>query len=96
MQYRNWPGRKWGFLETLTNSWLLSGIGVTTVALDFSESQDVELGLAPTLSMLDNRILAGYGWNLQAEDNRGFWFFSIRLFSRSGGMNPTLSASARE
>lgn len=61
-----------------------SGAGISTMPLDFSDQQDFELGVAGTVSLINNRLLFGYGANLQAEDNRGFWFFSLQLFSRSG------------
>jgi hypothetical protein len=63
---------------------MLSGIGLTTMALEFDENETVELGVAPTIGFLNNRILLGYGWNLQAAQDRTYAFFSIQLFSRKG------------
>jgi hypothetical protein len=38
------------------------------------------------VGLLDERILMGYGQNLQAASNGGFVFFSFRLFSASGSL----------
>ena len=61
-----------------------SGWGFSTMPLDFDEQETVELGVAGTVSLLNDRLLFGYGANLQAQQNRGFWFFSFQLFSGRG------------
>lgn len=71
----------------------LSGAGITTMALDQDQTQDTELGLALTVSFLNNKILVGYGADLQAKDNREFWFFSINLFETPGMFNGSASQS---
>lgn len=61
-----------------------SGAGISALTLNDVEGQDVELGLAATLSFFNDRILAGYGANLQAERDRAFAFISLRLFNFTG------------
>lgn len=61
-----------------------SGFGLTTMALSFDPQQNVEVGLAGTLSLISDHILIGYGKNLQMSKQSGYFFFSIRVFSRSG------------
>lgn len=62
------------------------GLGLTTMTLNFDTSQAVELGVAPTLGVLDNHILVGAGASLQSSANRWFGFFAIRLFGTYGGI----------
>ena len=61
-----------------------SGFGISGLSLDNSDTQDVELGLAVTAAFLNNRLLLGYGVNLQAEDDEEFLFLSVRLFTFPG------------
>lgn len=61
-----------------------SGAGLSAMPLYSSSAQDIQLGLAATLAFLNNRILVGYGVNLQAEEDKGFFFISIRLFTFPG------------
>lgn len=58
----------------------LFGAGLTALSLDLSDRESIELGLAVTVSFLDDRLLAGYGTDLQLERDRTFWFVSLRLF----------------
>ncbi len=66
-----------------------SGFGISTMPVDFSEVQSVEIGIGPTVSFLNDRLIAGYGWDLQTEKDRGFVFFSIRLFQKPGPLKET-------
>jgi hypothetical protein len=66
---------------------ILSGIGLTTMALDFDSSETVEVGIAPTISFFNDALLLGYGWNLQTKKDRTYAFFSFRLLSRPGFLN---------
>lgn len=52
--------------------------------LDFDQTQDMEIGFTFTLSFFYNKILVGYGENLQAEKDRRFIFFSINLLDTPG------------
>jgi len=76
---------------------ILSGAGLTTMALDFDPNETVELGVAPTLSFINDKVMIGFGWNLQAAKKRSFAFFSIHLLSRSGflGGGTTTTAPAK-
>lgn len=66
-----------------------SGAGITTMPLDFDQNQDAEIGFAFTLSFINKKILVGYGANLQAENDPGFWFFSINLLDTPGMISPS-------
>lgn len=89
LDYTTWPGKnKDGTFEKGVGwkndiEWF-SGGGLTTMALDLDPNQDTELGLGLTLSFLNNRILVGYGWDLQSRQQKNFVFFSINLFKTSG------------
>jgi hypothetical protein len=91
---RGWPAASDRGLKGLhdVRTW---GFGVSTMSLNFDtdgdedgtdDDQKIQIGLAATASILDDRILGGYGLNLQAPDEKGFWFFSIRLFSATGSL----------
>lgn len=49
------------------------------LTLDTVDEESVELGIAASIAVFDDRIVFGYGQNLQAEENEGFFFFSVRL-----------------
>jgi hypothetical protein len=89
---RLWP--KSGELGTSANEirWF-SGAGLSALTLNQVEGQDVEFGLAATLSFFDDHIFVGYGANLQADRNGSFAFISLRLFTFSG--SPVQAAGVR-
>ena len=76
LRYRGWPGDN----ERGVGAGLVShlGIGISAATLDFVDEESVEIGLAATLSLSD-LVFVGGGFNLQASDDRTFWFFSFRL-----------------
>jgi hypothetical protein len=80
-----WPADGTG-LDFGTPEWY-SGFGLSTLPLDFDEKQDVEVGIALTASFLNDRILIGYGSNLNVSDNNKFWFISFRIFQNDGLIN---------
>ncbi|MFV2007777.1 MAG: hypothetical protein ACC667_10040 [Longimicrobiales bacterium] len=81
VRYRGWPGDDERGVGTSVFSHL--GFGLSTTTLDFVEDESVEIGLAATLSLGD-LIFVGGGINLQATDDRTFWFFSFRLLEMPG------------
>ncbi|GMR13533.1 MAG: hypothetical protein BMS9Abin29_1744 [Gemmatimonadota bacterium] len=81
LRYRGWPGDDERGVGTSIFSHL--GFGLSTTTLDFVEDESVEIGLAATLSLGD-LIFVGGGINLQASDDRTFWFFSFRLLEMPG------------
>ena len=83
LDYRRWP-KKDQPGGPGANFRLFSGYGLSTMSLNHVEEESVELGVAPTLSFLNHRLLAGYGWNLQANENKTFAFISLRFLGRSG------------
>jgi hypothetical protein len=84
--YRDWPASA---KSGLGSAWYSSlSVGVSAMPLHSVEGQDVQIGLAPTLGFINNRILLGYGVNLQAERSKGFAFLSVRLVSFPGLSSP--------
>ncbi len=81
---RPWPSGNASGLAGLEGFEWFSGFGFSAMALDYDTDVSVEMGIAATLSLIDHRLLLGYGANLQVDENRGFWFFGLRLFSTSG------------
>lgn len=81
LRYRGWPGND----DRGVRASLLShfGLGISAATLDFVQKESVEIGLAPTLALFDF-FFVGYGWNLQASEDRTFWFFSLRLLKMPG------------
>jgi hypothetical protein len=57
----------------------LIGLGLTTVNLHFENEQAIELGIGPSVSFFNDRVMLGAGWNLQAADDQLYWLLSIRL-----------------
>ena len=84
--YNDWPGKE--DRDPGLGRSILSyvGAGLSTMSLTFDPQQAVQVGIGPTVSALDNRLLGGYGLNLQTAGRKGFWFFSIRLLSANGGL----------
>jgi hypothetical protein len=82
VRYRRWPGDDNSGLRRPLLSHV--GAGFSTMSLDFGDDDNVELGVAITVSLFNDWMLAGRGWNLQVNDRRGFWFFALRLFSAPG------------
>ncbi len=81
---RTWPNTGEDGLSGMSGIRFFSGAGITMMPLNFVESESVELGIALTVSFLDNRLLIGYGQDLQAPDHKGYPFVSIRLLDTSG------------
>ncbi len=84
VSYRDWPKAGERGAGAPNQIRWFSGAGISALTLNQVEGQDVEVGLAATLSFFNDRILAGYGANLQADRNRTFVFISLRLFSFTG------------
>lgn len=87
IDYTWWPTNAEKGVGSVNAIEWFSGGGITTIALDHDQTQDTELGLALTASFLNNKILVGYGADLQAKEDKGFWFFSINLFETPGMFN---------
>jgi predicted transcriptional regulator len=67
-----------GTRKSLEANRLMSiGLGVTVATLDQNADDSFELGLGAALSFLDDRLIAGYGYNLGL--NRSFVYFGLRL-----------------
>jgi hypothetical protein len=84
-----WPSVNGAGLGAVEGIRWFSGFGVSTMALDYQDEEPLELGIAGTISLINDRLLFGYGANLQANETRGFWFFAFRLFGTPGLANKT-------
>ena len=83
-----WPKEEESGLVSGTGIKWFSGAGISAMPLNSSNSNGIQMGLGATLAFLNNRVFVGYGANLQAEHNKGFWFFSIRLLTFPGLSGP--------
>jgi hypothetical protein len=82
-----WPTAGQSGLASSELKWF-SGAGFSVMPLNAANGQDVQVGLGLTLAFLNNRILVGYGSNLQSEKDKGFAFFSIRVLDFPGLSGP--------
>ena len=78
LSYDSWPQGTESGLATSRLKWF-SGGGFSVMPLSSANDEGVKLGLAATVGFLNNRLLVGYGTNLQATTDKRFMFFSIRL-----------------
>jgi len=82
--HRNWPGETSRGLGS-PSGWNQVGFGLTTVNLHFESDEAIELGIGPSISLLDDRLIVGAGWNLQAHGNHWYGLMSIRLLDIARG-----------
>ena len=75
---RKWPGDDDAGLKGQALRRPFS-FGVSMMPLDFEDEQDLEFAIGVTLSFVDDWFQMGHGWNLQAEDDAGFFYFGARL-----------------
>jgi hypothetical protein len=94
LSHHGWPSELETGLGSGGGLHLFSGVGMSAMPLNSPGVSGIELGIGPSLSFFNNRFLAGYGFNLQREDNKGFWFISVRLVSIPALSGP-LSAPGR-
>lgn len=92
LSHSPWPkGQEQGLRESRLK-WF-SGAGVSVMPLDSDGTEGVKIGVAATVALLNNRVLLGYGGNLQDPSNKGFLFFSIRLLDFPGLSGPIGTAT---
>ena len=68
----------WRFLDP--------GIGVAVVALPVEDK--IELGIAAQISIFNGFISGGYGFDVQADHNRTFWFIGLDLVKSFSSLSP--------
>ena len=68
----------WRFLDP--------GIGVAVVALPVQDK--IELGVAAQLSIFSGFISGGYGFDVQADNNRTFWYIGLDLVKSFSSLTP--------
>lgn len=78
LSYNKWPRGDDNGLASARLKWF-SGAGFSVMPLTSGGDEGVKLGLAATFGLLNNRLLLGYGTNLQGKDDKRFLFFSIRV-----------------
>lgn len=65
--------------ESWASAWntIDPGLGINVAALSFEDS--VEVGAGAHVSFFGDLVQAGYGWNLNVDDDRGYWSLGIGL-----------------
>jgi hypothetical protein len=63
-----WPRKLYRFFD--------AGFGINTAALDF-EDKNVQIGAGGHLTLFEDLLVFGYGYNLQAETDHGYFYFGI-------------------
>lgn len=63
--------------------WLIPSLGISAHVADFDPTTSLELGLGPSLGLLDEHIHLGMGWNLAVSDNREYWWISLDFLRTS-------------
>ena len=53
-----------------------SGIGINTAAMDF-EDENFQIGVGVHGTLFDNLLIIGYGYNLQADTDNGYFYLGI-------------------
>ncbi|RMG43328.1 MAG: hypothetical protein D6718_12450 [Acidobacteria bacterium] len=86
LHFRRWP--RDAAEAKSTRSWHVAGLGLSALSLDFVAEESIEVGLAATLSLLDDRLMAGYGRNLQSGADSRFWFVSVRVLGFGDPLRP--------
>jgi hypothetical protein len=63
--------------------WVFPSVGLAVYAVDFDPATSLELGVGPSIGLLDEHIHAGIGWNLSVGDHRQFWWVSLDFLRAS-------------
>jgi hypothetical protein len=66
-----------GFFPSFWNT-VDPGLGLNVAALQF-ENDGVEIGAGPHVTILGDLLQAGYAWNLNVDEDRGYFFVGIGL-----------------
>lgn len=59
---------------------LRPGFGIHVSTLDFDEQDSVEFGAGVAIHLFKDLLQVGYGWNLNAEQDRAYWYLGLGLF----------------
>jgi hypothetical protein len=70
--------------SVMRNQFGLIGIGLNVAALDLDHDDNPELGLGGVISLLGDYLQSGVGYDVGQD--RGYWFFGLRLPTPSGGL----------
>lgn len=63
--------------------WVIPSVGLSAHVADFDPSTSLELGIGPSVGLLDEHIHAGVGWNLAVGDHRQYWWISLDFLRTS-------------
>jgi uncharacterized coiled-coil DUF342 family protein len=63
--------------STFRNELLQPAIGLNFAALDFNRDETLEFGVGVTLSVFRDYIQAGYGYNINEDEE--YWFFGLKF-----------------
>ena len=58
---------------------LIPGFGINISLLDFDPGNMMEIGAGPVISLLDNNLIGGLGWNLSVPDYPIYWFIGFNF-----------------
>jgi hypothetical protein len=75
------------------SDWLIPFPGITAFVLDFDPSQSFELGVGPSLGILNGMLHAGIGWNLFVTEHRPYAFLSLDFLQTVASFGPLFGGS---
>lgn len=78
------------------SDWLLPSVGAAAFVLDFDPSQAFELGVGPSVGLLNGMVHGGAGWNLFVTDHRMYWFLSLDFLQTIESFGPLFGGSKEE
>jgi hypothetical protein len=75
-----------------TKMWQVFDPGVGLSASAFStDTESFQAGIGPHLSLFQDIVRAGWGYNLSADSNRGYMFISIGIFETIQGIGTLMT-----
>jgi len=59
------------------SEWLIPSVGIAAFAVDFDPAKTFELGIGPSVGILNDFVHAGFGADLSADAHRSYFFVSL-------------------
>ncbi|MFA5790579.1 MAG: hypothetical protein WC976_05935 [Caldisericia bacterium] len=87
LHYRSWPKNTNddGFSEGIMGV-LKPGFGFHTSTLHFDSAKGIEVGTGFTFTLLNDLIQCGYGWNINATENKDYWYIGFGILKFGNGL----------
>jgi hypothetical protein len=63
--------------------WVIPSVGLSAHVADFDPTTSLELGIGPSIGLLDDHVHAGVGWNLSVDNHRQYWWISLDFLRTS-------------